>query len=105
MERIEDLAILDLPEILHSSRDPVVSITQVEWLVCDSRSKATQFQIAPSPDRESLASSTGEFYANAVKDFIHLRMGRWPPRKRRYGRTDKTLECSASEGTEKNLIS
>ncbi len=75
---------------LHSSRDPVVSITQVEWLVCDSRSKATQFQIVPSPDRESLASSTGEFYANAVKDFIHLRMGRRPPRKRRYDRTAKT---------------
>jgi len=76
---------------LHSSRDPVVSITQVEWLVCESRSKATQFQIVPSPDRESLARSTGEFYANAVKDFIHLRMGRRPPRKQRHDRTDKTL--------------
>lgn len=67
---------------LHSSRDEYVTITQVEWLVMESRSKATQFQLVPSPNRASLFSSTSEFYLQALKDFIYLRMGRRPKLKR-----------------------
>lgn len=67
---------------LHSSRDEYVTITQVEWLVMESRSKATQFQMVPSPGRNSVFSSTVEFYLQALKDFIYLRMGRRPKLKR-----------------------
>jgi alpha/beta superfamily hydrolase len=68
---------------LHSPRDEVVSISQVEWLVAESRSKATQFQIVPSSGREDLSRNIPEYYFTAIKDFIHLRMGRRPPRKPR----------------------
>lgn len=67
---------------LHSSRDEYTTITQVEWLVMESRSKATQFQIVPSPSRNSMFSSTSEFYLQTLKDFIYLRMGRRPKLKR-----------------------
>ncbi|MEZ0329097.1 MAG: hypothetical protein ABWK15_06015 [Dissulfuribacterales bacterium] len=67
---------------LHSSRDEYVSITQVEWLVMESRSKTTQFQVVPSPGRNNVFSSTSEFYLQALKDFIYLRMGRRPKLKR-----------------------
>ncbi|MDA8162935.1 MAG: alpha/beta hydrolase [Desulfobacteraceae bacterium] len=68
---------------LHSSRDEAVSITQVEWLVAESRSESTQFQIVPSPGRYGLEKATEDFYYEAIKDFIYLRMGRRPPRKKK----------------------
>ena len=68
---------------LHSSRDELVSLTEIEWLVAESRSKATQFKIVPSPSRENLAPSTGEFYFKSIRDFIYLRMGRRPKRRKR----------------------
>ncbi len=67
---------------LHSSRDEYTTITQVEWLVMESRSKATQFQIVPSPSRTNMFSSTSEFYLQTLKDFIYLRIGRRPKLKR-----------------------
>jgi hypothetical protein len=67
---------------LHSSRDEYTTLTQVEWLVMESRSKATQFQVVPSPSRNNLFGSTSEFYLQALKDFIYLRMGRRPKLKR-----------------------
>jgi hypothetical protein len=67
---------------LHSSRDEMVSLSEIEWLVAESRSKATQFQIVPSPSRKNLAASTGEFYFKTIRDFIHLRMGIRPKRKK-----------------------
>lgn len=67
---------------LHSSRDEYTTITQMEWLVMESRSKATQFQIVPSPSRNTMFSSTSEFYLQTLKDFIYLRMGRRPKLKR-----------------------
>jgi pimeloyl-ACP methyl ester carboxylesterase len=70
---------------LHSPRDEVVSIGQVEWLVAESRSKATQFQIVPSSGREDLSRNIPEYYFIAIKEFIYLRMGRRLPRKPRRG--------------------
>lgn len=70
---------------LHSSRDEAVSLFQVEWLVAESRSKATQFQIVPSPTRYGLATSGMEaLYYETIKGFVHLRMGRRPQWKKRH---------------------
>lgn len=67
---------------IHSPRDTVQSLTQVEWLVAESRSKATQFQIAPSGTREDLANQVNELYGEVVLQYINLRQGIRPPRKR-----------------------
>ncbi len=68
---------------IHSPRDTVQSLTEVEWLVAESRSKATQFQIAPSGTRQELANQVGELYLEVVQQWVNLRRGVRPPRKRR----------------------
>ena len=68
---------------IHSPRDTIQSLTEVEWLVCESRSKATQFQIAPSGTRQELAGQVGELYLEVVQQWVNLRRGVRPPRKRR----------------------
>ncbi len=68
---------------IHSPRDQVQTLPQVEWLVVESRSKATQFQIAPSGTREDLAHTTGELYCSILRQYINLRMGIRPARKPR----------------------
>ncbi len=67
---------------LHSHRDEVISLNQIEWLVVESRSKATQLQIVPSECREDIAEKSGALYFAVIKDFLNRRMGR-RPRKRR----------------------
>ncbi len=70
---------------IHSPRDQVQSLTEVEWLVMESRSKATQFQIAPSGTREQLAMHVGDVYLEFVHQYVNLRRGVRPKidRKRR----------------------
>ncbi len=68
---------------IHSSGDMVQSLPQVEWLVAESRSKATQFQIAPGGTREELAAGVEKLYFKSIKDYINLRLGRRPPLKPR----------------------
>jgi alpha-beta hydrolase superfamily lysophospholipase len=68
---------------LHSHRDKVVSLNQIEWLVAESRSKATQLQIVPSECREDIAEKAGDVYFTVIKDFLNRRMGRRPRRRRR----------------------
>ncbi len=67
---------------IHSPRDVIQSLTEVEWLVAESRSKATQFQIAPSGTRQELANQVGELYLEVVEQWVNLRRGIRPPRKR-----------------------
>jgi len=67
---------------LHSHADQVVNLNQIEWLVAESRSKATQLQIVPSSSREDLQEIGGELYHKIIRDFINLRLGRRPPRKK-----------------------
>ena len=67
---------------LHSHRDKVISLNQIEWLVVESRSKATQLQIVPCECREDIAKKSGDLYFAVIKDFLNRRMGR-RPRKRR----------------------
>ncbi len=71
---------------IHSPRDEVQSLYQVEWLVAESRSKATQFQIAPAGTREELAHTIGYLYCSTLRQYINLRMGIRPARKPRYKR-------------------
>ncbi len=71
---------------IHSPRDQVQTLSQVEWLVMESRSKATQFQVAPSGTREDLAHCAGELYCSVLHQYINLRMGIRPPRKPRHKR-------------------
>ena len=71
---------------LHSHSDSIVSIRDVEWLVCESRSKATQFQIVPSEGRWDLAYRGGRLYFDVIWQFIGLRMGRRPKRRPRHQR-------------------
>lgn len=71
---------------IHSPRDQVQTLTQVEWLVAESRSKSTQFQVAPSGTREDLANNVGELYCAQLRQYINLRMGIRPPRKPRHKR-------------------
>ncbi len=71
---------------LHSHMDSVVPISDVEWLVCESRSKATQFQIVPSEDRWDLVNSAGPLYFDVIWQFVGLRMGRRPKRRPRHAR-------------------
>jgi len=68
---------------IHSPRDVIQSLPEVEWLVAESRSKATQFQIAPSGTRQELANQVGELYLEVVQQWVNLRRGVRPPRKRR----------------------
>jgi pimeloyl-ACP methyl ester carboxylesterase len=68
---------------LHSHRDEVVSLNQIEWLVAESRSKATQLQIVPSECREDIAEKAGDLYFAVIKDFLNRRMGRRPRRRRK----------------------
>ncbi len=63
---------------LHSHIDDIVNINQVEWLVAESRSKATQFQIVPSDGRQGLYRTGGQVYFSNIKDYLFLRMGRRP---------------------------
>ncbi len=68
---------------LHSHRDEVISLNQIEWLVAESRSKATQLQIVPSECREDIAEKAGDLYFAVIKDFLNRRMGRRPRKRRR----------------------
>ena len=68
---------------LHSHRDEVISLNQIEWLVAESRSKATQLQIVPSECREDIAEKAGDLYFAVIKDFLNRRMGRRPRRRRK----------------------
>ncbi len=63
---------------LHSHIDKVVNLNQVEWLVAESRSKSTQFQIVPSDGRKGLCRTGGDIYFSNIKDYLFLRMGRRP---------------------------
>ncbi len=73
---------------LHSHMDKEVPPSALEWLVCESRSKATQFQIVPSGSRRDIPESAGPLYYDMIKRFIDLRLGR-RPRDRRSWRERK----------------
>ncbi len=60
---------------IHSPRDQIQTLSEVEWLVVESRSKATQFQIAPSGTREDLATQVGDIYLEFVHQYVNLRRG------------------------------
>lgn len=78
----EKMAKLEKPVLLiHSHRDKVIPVQDIEWLVCESRSKASQFQIAGANSRNSLAQDCGELYFQTINNFINLRLGRRPKRK------------------------
>lgn len=68
---------------IHSPRDVIQTLTEVEWLVVESRSKATQFQIAPSGTREELAMHVGDVYLEFVHQYVNLRRGVRPKLRRR----------------------
>jgi pimeloyl-ACP methyl ester carboxylesterase len=68
---------------LHSHRDEVISLNQIEWLVAESRSKATQLQIVPSECREDIVEKAGDLYFAIIKDFLNRRMGRRLYRRRK----------------------
>ena len=68
---------------LHSHRDEIISLNRIEWLVAESRSKATQLQIVPSECREDIAEKAGDLYFAVIKDFLNRRMGRRPRRRRK----------------------
>ncbi len=80
---------------IHSPRDVVLSLEQIEWLVAESRSKATQFQLAPSGSREELAIQAPDIYAEQLKDYINMRQGIRPPGRRRSKRRHRS-ESSAT---------
>ena len=65
---------------LQSQRDPLVPPSALEWLVCESRSKATQFQICPGGGREDIREAAGPLYYDMIHRFINLRLGRRPKR-------------------------
>jgi len=66
---------------LHCQRDKVIPVQDIEWLVCESRSKASQFQIAGANSRQTLASDADAIYFQTINNFINLRLGRRPKRK------------------------
>ena len=68
---------------IHSPRDDIQSLPELEWLVMESRSKATQLQIAPSGTRVELANQVGPLYMDILKQYVNLRRGIRPPRKKR----------------------
>ena len=65
---------------LQCQRDRAVPPSALEWLVSESRSKATQFQICPGTDREDLRECAGPLYYQMIHGFINLRLGRRPRR-------------------------
>lgn len=67
---------------LHSQRDPVVRIPDMEWVVAESRSKATQFQIVPGEGRFDLAHRAEGLYFTFIRGFLYRLMGRRLPRRR-----------------------
>lgn len=75
---------------IHSPRDTVQSTFQIEWLVAESRSKSTQFQLAPSGTREELSIHGPEIYAETLKDYINMRQGIRPESRRRSKRRVKS---------------
>ncbi len=66
---------------IHSQRDEIIPVQDIEWLVCESRSKASQFQIAGANSRNCLARDTGDLYFQIINNFINLRLGRRPKRR------------------------
>ncbi len=60
---------------LHCSRDSVCPLTELEWVVCESSSKSTQFQILPGDARFSIASMSEGYYFSIIKDFFNRVMG------------------------------
>ena len=83
-ENRKKMARLEKPVLfIHSPKDEIQSLTEVEWLVAESRSKATQFQIAPSGTREELAYQVNEVYMETLQLYVNLRRGIKPPRRRR----------------------
>ncbi len=79
---------------LHSHIDDMVTIKQVEWLVAESRSKASQFQIIPSDSRKGILRTGGSLYFSNIRDYLYLRMGKRPkyiPRRKRKGRNTKGI--------------
>jgi len=69
---------------LHSSRDELQSLTEIEWLVLESRSKGTQFQIMPAPDRKYFMRLFEDAYLEFIKSFIWQKIGKRP--KKRYSK-------------------
>ncbi|GEM_PF-793819 len=74
---------------IHSSRDTVQTLSQMEWLVAESRSKASQFQVAPAGTREELAMQVNDLYGQVLLQWINLRLGIRPARKKRGRRPGK----------------
>ncbi len=66
---------------LHCHRDDIIPVQDIEWLVCESRSKASQFQIAGANSRQTLAVDADAVYFQTINNFINLRLGRRPKRK------------------------
>ncbi len=69
---------------LHSSRDELQTLTEIEWLVLESRSKGTQFQIMPAPDRKHFLRLFEDTYLEFIKSFIWQKIGKRP--KKRYSK-------------------
>ena len=67
---------------LQSQMDKEVPPSALEWLVCESRSKASQFQIVPSGGRRDIRESAGPLYTDMIRRFLDLRLGRRPRRHR-----------------------
>ncbi len=68
---------------IHSYRDQVVSINEIDSLLAESRSRATQFQIVPSACREDIMEKAGDIYFTVIRDFLNQRMGRRPRRRKK----------------------
>jgi len=66
---------------IHSYRDQAVSLDEIDCLVAESRSKATQLQIVPSGCREDIMEKAGDIYFTVIRDFLNRRMGRRPRRR------------------------
>ncbi len=68
---------------IHSYRDQAVSLDEIDSLVAESRSKATQLQIVPSGCREDIMEKAGDLYFTVIRDFLNRRMGRRPHRRKK----------------------
>ncbi|NDY42440.1 alpha/beta hydrolase [Dissulfurirhabdus thermomarina] len=68
---------------IHSQRDPVVSPGGLEWVVSESRSKSSRFQIIPGQGRLDIARRLGEAYHALILEFLNHLLGRRPRRRRR----------------------
>lgn len=81
---IEKMRLFKKPTLfLHSSRDELVTLSEIEWLVCESRSKGTQFQVMPAPTRRDFQRIFGDMYFDFLRDFIWQKTGRKPFRRKR----------------------